>query len=118
MRIDHRGHRGRGGSAPTTGRQESLLAPARPRRAPSVSSVPSVVHLLFALLTLALGCRRDGDGEEGEIEATGTVEVVEVDVAAPVPARVAEVRAREGDVVRRGDTLAMLTQPTLRADIE
>ncbi|HKG94280.1 MAG TPA: HlyD family efflux transporter periplasmic adaptor subunit [Gemmatimonadaceae bacterium] len=80
--------------------------------------MPSVVHLLFALLTLALGCRRDGDGGEGEIEATGTVEVVEVDVAAPVPARVAEVRAREGDVVRRGDTLAMLTQPTLRADIE
>ena len=76
-------------------------------------------YLTFTLAVLsALGCRRAAADADRPVEATGTVEVVEVDVAAPVPARVVEVRAQEGDVVRRGDTLATLGQPTLRSDIE
>ncbi len=49
------------------------------------------------------------------IEATGTLEVVEVHVAATVPARVVRVLVEEGAVVRAGDTIAVLTQPTLAA---
>jgi HlyD family secretion protein len=48
----------------------------------------------------------------------GTVEVVEVDVAPMVPARVLKVWVREGDSVRAGDTLVTLTQATLAPDIE
>jgi len=49
------------------------------------------------------------------IEATGTLEVVEVHVAATVPGRVVRVLVDEGAVVRAGDTIAVLTQPTLAA---
>jgi len=67
-----------------------------------------------ATLLGASGCNR-GDGEP---VAMGTVEVVEVDVAPMVPARVTKVWVREGDMVRVGDTLVSLTQATLAPDIE
>lgn len=69
-----------------------------------------------ALLLLAAGaaCRRG----ERPIEGLGTIEIVEVDAAPSVPARVASVRVDEGDTVSVGDTLAVLTQPTLPAEIE
>lgn len=68
--------------------------------------------LLFALA--ALGCRRDTDAV---IEGTGTLEVVEVDVAPLTPARVLRVWRNEGDAVRAGDTLLSLTQSTIQADV-
>lgn len=68
--------------------------------------------LLFALA--ALGCSRDRDPV---IEGTGTLEVVEVDVAPLTPARVVRVWRNEGDTVRAGDTLLSLTQSTIQADV-
>jgi HlyD family secretion protein len=68
-------------------------------------------------LALALavgGCSRDRD--DG-IRAQGTIEVVEVDLAPMVPARVVRVWVPEGATVRSGDTLVSLTQATLGADI-
>jgi HlyD family secretion protein len=52
------------------------------------------------------------------IEATGSLELVEVDVSPMVPARVTRVWREEGDRVKRGDTLLTLTQATLPAEIE
>jgi HlyD family secretion protein len=49
---------------------------------------------------------------------TGTLEVVEVDVAPMTPARVLRVWRDEGDTVRAGDTLVSLTQSTVHADVE
>jgi HlyD family secretion protein len=69
--------------------------------------------LLTAFLLAA--CR--GGDHPPAIEAQGTVEVIEVDVAPMAPARLLDVRVHEGDVVRAGDTIAVLTQATLRADI-
>ncbi len=68
-----------------------------------------------AVLALALlaGCR----GEPGDIEATGTLEVVEVDAAPLQAARVVQVLADEGDTVRAGDTLATLTQALVVGDV-
>jgi HlyD family secretion protein len=64
-------------------------------------------------LAAAVGCRREsGDA----IEATGTLEVVEVNVAATVPARIAKINVLEGQVVKAGDTLALLAQPTLPSE--
>lgn len=69
----------------------------------------------LAGLLLAAAC---GGGEAPDvIAATGTLEVVEVDVSPLVPARVVRVVRDEGDMVQQGDTLATLTQATLGSDI-
>lgn len=67
---------------------------------------------LIALVLAA--CTRDNDTE---ITGTGTLEVVEVDVAPLTPARVVRVWRNEGDTVRAGDTLVSLTQSTIQADV-
>ena len=69
----------------------------------------------FALAASMLtGCN---DREDGAIEAAGTVEVRETDVAPTIAARVVRVLVDEGDRVGAGDTLAVLTLPTLQADL-
>lgn len=50
------------------------------------------------------------------VEATGTIEVTEVGVSATIAARVQRVLVDEGAIVRPGDTLAVLTQPTLESE--
>ena len=69
--------------------------------------------LLTLIAGLALACREPDD----ETVARGTIEVVEVDVASMIAARVTRVWVNEGDAVRPGDTLVTLTQATLQPDI-
>lgn len=72
------------------------------------------IHVAPGLVLLLASCARPaGDA----VEATGTLEVVEVSVSPMVVARVERVLVAEGAVVRAGDTLAILTLPTLRADV-
>src|SRR5438046_2080935 len=72
-------------------------------------------RLAVLCVMLFLACR----GQHGQtVEGTGTLEVVEVDVAPMTPARVLRVWREEGDSVRVGDTLVSLTQSTVRADID
>ena len=66
------------------------------------------------LLALLAGCHQSGDDA---IRATGTVEVRQLDVTPQVAARVIRVLKDEGEPVRAGDTLVVLTQSTTRADI-
>ena len=61
------------------------------------------------------GCDRSGDRDV--IEAVGTIEVVETDVAPTAPGRVVRVWVGEGDPVRAGDTLVTLANTTLPSDI-
>jgi HlyD family secretion protein len=78
------------------------------------SAVPPFV-LLSALAMLVAGCSRNaGDG----IEAVGTVEIREHDVAPMTAARVVRLLVDEGAAVDAGDTLAVLSMSTLAADIE
>lgn len=51
------------------------------------------------------------------IEGVGTLELVEVDVSPSIPARVERMYVAEGDRVTPGDTIAVLTIPTLRAEL-
>ena len=60
------------------------------------------------------GC---GGEEPDRIIATGTIEMIEVDVSPQVPARVLTVTVDEGQTVKAGDTLATLLQATTRADV-
>jgi HlyD family secretion protein len=69
--------------------------------------------LLIACAALAACSRPDAS----IIEATGTLEYVEIGVAPTTPARVQRVLVQEGAVVHAGDTLVVLTIPTLPFDV-
>jgi HlyD family secretion protein len=64
---------------------------------------------LLAPLLLVAGCHRAPAPPSG----VGTLEVTEVDLAPSVPARLTRVLVQEGDRVRAGDTVAVLTQAGL-----
>ncbi len=70
-----------------------------------------------ALLLLFAGAACGG-GEDDRIEGTGTIEVVEMDVASLIPARVSRVLVDDGQSVRFGDTLALLTQAATSSEVE
>jgi HlyD family secretion protein len=72
----------------------------------------------FATLLLGGAVAACGSDRTAVPQATGTVEVTEVDVAPLIPARVVRVLPLEGASVARGDTLATLVQSTTRADVE
>ncbi|MBV9775008.1 MAG: efflux RND transporter periplasmic adaptor subunit [Gemmatimonadetes bacterium] len=74
---------------------------------------PAMKRLALTLSLLLVSCAGGGD----DTTAVGTLELTEVDVAPTQPARVVAVRAREGDRVRAGDTLAVLTQAALAGDV-
>lgn len=69
--------------------------------------------LLAGLLLVTMGCQADATMT---VEGTGTLEAIEVDVAATTGGRVVRVLVDEGDLVAVGDTLAILTIPTLAAE--
>ena len=48
----------------------------------------------------------------------GQVEVTEYRVSSKVPGRILELRVKEGDYVKAGDTLAILDAPEVRAKME
>jgi len=73
-----------------------------------------IVRVPLLLLVLA-ACRGDADDA---LTARGTVEVREVDVAPIAAGRLVSLRVDEGAAVQAGDTLAILSAPTLSADAE
>lgn len=76
------------------------------------------LFLVFALASgSALLASCDAD-DNALAEGTGTLEVIEVDVAPLVPARVLRVWRQEGDTVQVGDTLVSLTQSATQAEVE
>ncbi len=91
---------------------------ARGRRplAIAVQLRPSAVPLALAVLAmLGTACSRD---DSNTIEAVGTVEIREHDVAPMTAARVVRLLVDEGAAVGAGDTVAVLSMSTLAADIE
>jgi len=72
-------------------------------------------RVLWLALVIVCGCTRAGNDR---VVATGTLEVVEVDVAPIATARVVGVLVDDGATVRAGDTVAILTQPTAHAAVE
>jgi len=70
---------------------------------------------LWLGVLIVAGC---SDSENNSVVATGTLEVVEIDVAPLQPGRVVRMLVEDGDSVRAGDTLAILRQPTSQAVVE
>jgi HlyD family secretion protein len=54
----------------------------------------------------------------GAVSATGTIEFTETDIAPDLGGRLGVLRAHEGDRVKAGDTLAILTAATMPADLQ
>ena len=74
-------------------------------------------RLLAALLLLPLFLSACGKNS-GPVSATGTIEVTETDIAPDLGGRLGVLRAHEGDRVKAGDTLAILTAATMPADLK
>ena len=92
---------------------ERMVECRRGGHGPSIWCMPNI-RVIVLLTAAVMAC--DGSAT-GSFEATGTLEVTEIHVSATVPARVVRVLVNEGASVRAGDTLAILTQPTLDAEI-
>lgn len=75
----------------------------------------SAILLLALTLTTANACRR---AETVGRTFPGTIELDESDAAPLVGGRILTVRVNEGDSVRLGDTLAVLTQSQIPANLE
>lgn len=66
----------------------------------------------FIFITIVLfGCSTNQDGKPIQ----GKTELDEISVTGKVPGRIAELRIKEGDFVRKGDTLAVLDIPEVEA---
>jgi HlyD family secretion protein len=71
--------------------------------------------LTLGIAVLVLACSR---ASSNQVSADGTIELTQVDVAPFVSGRVVLVNVDEGATVRRGDTLVVLAQSGLPADID
>jgi HlyD family secretion protein len=69
----------------------------------------STVVISTIFIVILAGC---GNGHKGAIEASGTLEAVEVKVSAKVPGQVDKLFVDEGSQVKAGDTLAILDHST------
>lgn len=83
-----------------------LVRGSRPRRS---------VTLGMVVVLAMMACSKD---PSNGVAADGTIELTQVDVSPFVSGRVVRVAVDEGASVRRGDTLVVLAQSTLPADIE
>ncbi len=70
----------------------------------------SCVPVLFIPLLVLSGC---SDPHHGMLDASGTLESVDVNVGAKVPGQIVSLLVDQGSRVRAGDTLAVLDQSTL-----
>ena len=71
------------------------------------------LHSLLLMAALTVACDRP-DG----LDASGTIEFTQTDVAGTVPARIERILVQEGATVSAGDTLAILRQAGLPQDIQ
>ncbi len=74
-----------------------------------------IAPFVFLLMTGIGGC---GNSHKGVIEASGTLEAVEVNVSAKVPGQLQQMLVQEGSQVNAGDTLAILDHSTMELQLK
>ncbi len=76
-----------------------------------------VVIVLVALFAIgAAGYKLYGRSEQG-ITATGTIEVTKTDITSKVGGYLVELKVREGDAVNKGNLVAVIDRPDLKAQL-
>ena len=80
--------------------------------------IPRSAHCLLMLALVVPATAACTRGSSPAVAYPGTIELDESDAAPLVGGRVVEIRVTEGDTVHVGDTLALLTQSTLPAQVE
>ncbi len=80
------------------------------------STIKIIISVLFVILSTLFfaGCRNNHDGA---IEASGTLEAVEVNVSSKVPGQLQKIPVEEGTEVRQGDTIAVVDHEMLRLQL-
>jgi HlyD family secretion protein len=74
-----------------------------------------IAPFVFLLMTGIGGC---GNSHKGVIEASGTLEAVDVNVSAKVPGQLQQMLVQEGSQVNAGDTLAILDHSTMELQLK
>ncbi len=64
-----------------------------------------IYYNFVILLFTFISCTKPG---ERSLKSSGTVEIIEVDIASEVPGRIEKINVEEGDRVKRGDVLIIL----------
>lgn len=75
-----------------------------------------IILLMVAMMLLTVGC--GDDSADNTIEATGTIEAVEVVLSARTGGEVKAIFIHEGKLVNAGDTLALIDTETLSIQME
>jgi len=78
---------------------------------------PVVLLIVLAVASIYYLSTTSSARAEGALSASGTVEAVEIDLAAEIGGRVVEVLAREGEAVEAGQVLVRLDDAALRAQL-
>ncbi len=97
----------------TQAQQTQAQAPRR-----SASSVPLLVGgAFFAGIAAFLGCGVWEATHPAPVPLQGMVDARTISVSAKVPGRLAELKVREGDVLKAGDTVAVIAIPEIEAKL-
>lgn len=97
----------------TQAQQTQAQAPRR-----SASSVPLLVGVaFFAGIAAFLGCGVWEATHPAPVPLQGMVDARTISVSAKVPGRLAELKVREGDVLKAGDTVAVIAIPEIEAKL-
>ena len=73
--------------------------------------------ILLALAAAALAGLASCSNDRGGVRGAGTIEMDEIDVASLVGGRVLSIPVAEGDTIRAGDTLAVLSRGEVSAEV-
>ena len=76
----------------------------------------AVVAILAVLAVGVAGYKLYGRSEQG-ITATGTIEVTKTDITSKVGGYLIELKVREGDAVNKGNIVAVIDRPDLKAQL-
>jgi HlyD family secretion protein len=79
--------------------------------------VGAVIAVVAALGYLVFGGNGDDGIPEGIAYGNGRIEAVQVDISTRIPGRVKEVLAKEGDLVKPGQKVAIIDSAQLRAQL-
>lgn len=81
-----------------------------------INLIPAILIIVGVIVLVVIGSLYAFNSEPETIQ--GQADVTEYRVSSKVPARIAQLRVKEGDYVHKGDTLAILSAPEVQAKLQ